>query len=197
MGVCLAAITLSDEKIQQLLDDPPLVWRVLAPDDNEPYLEAIGRSRPPGWLARLLGDKRPWPPEIPGLSFMDGERIELDMDKSWDGVNFCLGKLVHNGECPNFFEDGKPLGKTEVGYGPALCFTSKVAARIARTYGAITRNDFMAQYAPADMRGVYPGRLWENDTPDTRAYLEDNFLALQDFLRQAEQHRMGVLVYFT
>ncbi len=197
MGVCLVATTLTDQKIRALLADPPLVWRVLAPEDNAAYLEAIGRARPPGWLARLLGDKRPWPPEVPGFTFAAGECVDLDMDKSWDGVNFCLKKLVGKDQCPNFFEDGTPVGKVEVGYGPAACFDSAAIARIAQACCAIGRDTLMAQFAPAQMGDVYLNGLWEQDNDDARAYLEDNFLALQDYLRQAEQQKMGALVYFT
>lgn len=197
MGVCLVATTLSDQKIRMLLADPPLVWRLLAPEERGYYLEAIGRARPPGWLARLLGDKRPWPPEVPDLALEAGEGLDLDMDKSWDGVNFCLKKLVAKDACPNFFEDGTPVGDVDVGYGPAACFDSAATARIARACCAITRDSFMAAYAPAEMGGVYLDGLWEQDNDDARGYLEDNFLALQDFLREAEQRKMGMLVYFT
>jgi hypothetical protein len=197
MGICLAASTLSDEKIRTLLADPPRVWRVIEPESEELYLDAIGRAKPPGWLARLLGDRRPWPPEVPSFTFEPGERLELDMDKAWDGVNFCLKKLVDADACPNFFEDGTPVGKVEVGYGPAGCFDSVATARIARAYGAVSRDALMAQFAPEEMRDVYLSGLWEQDNDDARGYLEDNFLELQEFLRQAEGHKMGVLVYFT
>jgi len=196
MGICLVATTLSDDKIHSLLAEPPLIWRAIEPDATDLYLDAIGQAKPPGWLARLFGDKRPWPPKIPDFSFVEGERIELDMDKSWDGANFCLRKLLHNGECPNFFEDGKPIGDVEVGYGPAMCFDSRLTARIARAYCAVTRDDLLAQYAPEEMGDVYPSKLWDDDK-ETLSYLEDYFLELQNFLRQAEQHHMGVVVYYT
>lgn len=196
MGICLAATSLSDRNIRALLAEPPLVWRVLAPEQDAYYLEAIGRARRPGWLARLLGDKRPWPPEVPDLTFEPGERQELDMDKAWDGVNFCLKKLLREASCPNFFEDGTPIGDVDVGYGPAACFDSETTARIARACGEISRDRFLSAYAPAEMGDVYPSGLWQRNDEDT-AYLVDNFLELQAFLRQAAQHQMGVLVYYT
>jgi hypothetical protein len=196
MGICLAAQTLQDEKIATLHSQPPLVWRIVAPDDEEAYLMEIGEDKPPGFLARLFGSKRQWPPTVPSFDFGDAELHELDMDKSWDGVKFCLKPLLA-GKAPDFFEDGRTIGHVEVGYGPAMSFTSDQVATMATAYGVITEKELLAQFMPSKMGDVYLDGLWQRDDNDAREYLTENFKALQEFLETAARHRLGVLVYYT
>jgi hypothetical protein len=47
----LGMVTLGDANIPLLLADPPLVWRVIAPDDPDAYENA--RQRPPGLVVYL------------------------------------------------------------------------------------------------------------------------------------------------
>jgi hypothetical protein len=53
MGMCLAMCTLSDENIRRVLADPPLIWKVIAPDDPEACAEA--RKQRGGPFAKLFG----------------------------------------------------------------------------------------------------------------------------------------------
>ena len=45
MGMALALTMLGDRNIDRLLADPPLVWKVIAPDDPEAYERARLRCR--------------------------------------------------------------------------------------------------------------------------------------------------------
>ena len=119
------------------------------------------------------------------------------MDKSWDGVNFCLKNIVRPDVCPNLFEDGRPVGKVEIGYGSAMCFTSDTVAKIAQAYGAISDADLLAQYVLAQMKDVYPESLWQREDDDGREYLTENFMALKKFLNLAETHQLGILIQYT
>lgn len=197
MGICLVAQTLSDAKIAAIMADPPLVWRLVSPDDNEFYLEETGQTSPPGFLSKLFGKPREWPPKIPDFVYAENEFHELDMDKAWDGVNFCLKRLIQAGECPNFFADGRPVGKVEVGYGPAMCFSSDEISKIAGKYAAISESDLLAQYVPAQMKEVYPDALWSRGDDDSRQYLTENFAALKTFLELAAKYRLAVLIQYT
>ncbi len=196
MGICMTARTLSDDKIAAIMRDPPLVWRIVAPDNAELYLEEAGLNEPPGWLARLLGGPRK-PPAVPNFEFAENETHEVDLDKSWDGINFCLDDLIARGDCPNLFEDGEPVGEVEIGYGTAMCFTSGEVATIADHYGAVSEDELLAAYEPADMEGVYPSALWVRGDADCRSYLTENFAALKAFLAEAKASGMGVLIQFT
>ncbi len=197
MGICFTARGLSDEKIRAILADPPLVWRVIAPEEEEWYLEARGHSGKHGLLSRLLGGKRESPATVPSFEFSDAEYEEVDIDKSWDGINFCLKKLIKPGECPNLFEDGRPVGDVDVGYGPAMCFESQEVARIADRLAAISESDLLAQFAPSEMKRVYLADLWHRDDDDCRAYLTDNYIALKEFIIQARDNRVGILIQYT
>ena len=197
MGICMVAQTLSDDKIEKIMADPPLVWRIVSPEDTEFYLQEIGQSKPPGFLSKLFGGNRQWPPAIPNFAFAENESNEVDMDKSWDGVNFCLKKLVHPNQCRNLFEDGRPVGKVEIGYGPAMCFASEEVSRIAKAYGVISEEQLLAQFSPADMKGVYLDGLWQRGDDDAREYLSENFAGLKVFLNLAEKNRLGVVIQYT
>lgn len=195
MGVCLTAYTVTDEKIRAILANPPLVWRIVAPDDPRIYLREIGQAKSPGFLAKLFGVKQPLPPEIPDLPFAENEWYELDMDKAWDGVNFCLKRLQV--QCPNFFEDGQPVGKVEIGYGPGLCFGSGQARQIAECYCAIGEEQLLAAFKPEEMGKVYPAAFWQRGDEDCVEYLTEHFAALKSFLEVAAKHSLGILVQYT
>ena len=47
MGMCLVLHTIDDDSIAKLLGDPPLIWKVIAPDD--PHLFPVVDSAEAGW----------------------------------------------------------------------------------------------------------------------------------------------------
>ena len=197
MGICMYAKAVKDEKISAILANPPLVWRLLAPEDDAAYLEAIGQNDPPGFLARLFGDKRKWPPDIPKFNFSDEECRDLDLDKSWDGINFCLKSILNPEDGLNLFEDGKNVGTVEVGYAPAKCFTSDDISRITDRYSLIAESDLRSRFAPDEMSEVYPTGFWTRDDDECWEYLRDSFAALQEFLGHAKLHGLGIVIEFT
>lgn len=197
MGIAMTARALSDEKIRAIMDDPPLVWRIVEPDNPQAYLRASGHARPQGWPSRLFRRRQPMLPVVPDFAFSEAESAEVDLDKSWDGVNFCLKQLIPPGACANLFEDGKPVGDIEIFNGPALCLGSDEVAAIARHYAAISAADLLARYAQSDMGDVYLSGVWLNQDEDSRAYLADNFLALQAFVLSAARNRLGILVCYS
>lgn len=66
----MGLVTLSDANIRRIVDDAPLIWQVVAPDDSEPYEEA---------RAELVGlnGKAKHPPD---LDFGEHERSDADLD---------------------------------------------------------------------------------------------------------------------
>jgi hypothetical protein len=197
MGVCLVAQTLDDTKIQAIIANPPLVWRIVAPEDPLCYLKEIGQAQAPGFFSRLFGKQRAYPAEIPEFIFGAAENKVLDMDKSWDGVNFCLNRLIPKDECPNFFEAGRKIGKVEIGYGPAQCFMSGEVSKIATQYGQIADTELLAAYQSSHMGKTYPHGFWTRDTADCRDYLKEHFAALKAFLSDAQAHQLGILIQYT
>jgi hypothetical protein len=193
----MCAKAVSDDKIASAMADPPLVWRILEPESPDLYRREIGQLRKPGLLARLFGAGGSQSVPVPDFEFSEAESLEADLDKSWDGINYCLKQLVAADRCRNLFEDGTPVGKVEVGYGPALCFRSDEVARIAETYCAIADQALLARFAPDRMAAVYPKGLWSRDNDDLRAYLVENFAELKSFLTHAKDRGLGVIVQYT
>ncbi len=195
MGVCFVAYAVADHHIDQLLADPPLVWRLLEPEDEAVYLREIGFDAQPSLWARLSGKAAVAPPPVPSLSFAEQEMRMLDLDKSWDGINTCLKALVPG--APNFFEDGAPIGAIEVGYGPALCLRSDAMARIAAAYAGVDAAALIEVSQRVNMDDAYLRALWRRQDAESQAYLSENFAELQDFFQHTARHGLGAVVQAT
>ncbi len=198
MGICCGAQAVSDAVIDQLLANPPLIWRLLAPDDAETYWQATGQRQKPGLLAKLFRAKSgaELPTLPPALSLPDPPVPDMDLDKAWDGINFCLKKIVGD-KVPNFFEGGTPVGKIEMGYGPALAWHSRDVAAFANALALVTAEDILALYDPAAMKKVYLGDAWARNTDDMKEYLTENFLSLKNFLQACAARNLGCLISFS
>ena len=72
MSMILELVALSDANIRRVLSDPPLVWKVVAPDDPEMYESARAEQPQPSLLSKLLGRGRP-SKDAPELSLSPGE----------------------------------------------------------------------------------------------------------------------------
>lgn len=193
MGVCFESSTLPDAVIERLVAEPPLVWRLLAPDEPEAWLDEIGAGRRPGFIARLLGaTETPVPDTVPNVEVPADARFSVDLDKAWDGINHCVKQLAPDAPV-NLFEGGQAIGRIEVGYGPAIAFTSRDVAQLHATYAAIAPDDVLRVRRETDMRRVYPRGLWDDDRDDADEYLLDSFRELQTFLATAAGRGLGVL----
>ena len=197
MGVVFVAFTLEDQKIDLLHEDPPLIWRIYEPEDTELYLSEIGAGKKPGFIARLFGEKEVAIPDpIPSFEYSEKERMEIDLDKSWDGISFCLKRILGDAS-PNIFNDGQNVGHVEVGYSPAMTFKSDQVKDLSKSLEGVTAEDILDQYKPDEMRSVYPKNLWKRDNNETREYLTENFSQLKRFLAEASNHHMGLCIVYT
>jgi Domain of unknown function (DUF1877) len=137
MGMCLCLVTLSDANIDRVLRDPPLIWRVVSPDDRELFESARAEQRRgPGLIGRLFGQKR----EIPSTSDLEltaTEGHEADLDKAWHGIHYLLTGTAWEGEPPLDFlvRGGRTVGTIEVGYSPARVLTAEETVRSRRDDG--------------------------------------------------------------
>jgi len=197
MGMALALRTISDDNISKVLADPPLIWRVIAPDDPEIYQEARA-ERQPGFLARLFGAK---PIEattvLPDLTKAEGEGIETDLDKAWHGIHYLLTGTAWEGAEPlNFIVcGGKEVGNVDVGYGPARVLASDEVKKIADALGALDKNVLRERFNPGEMMSleIYPD-IWDRDPKDddTLGYCIEYYDDLHRFLSDAAGNSMGV-----
>ena len=197
MGVVFVAFTLDDKKIEQLHQDPPLIWRAYEPNNKTFYLSAIGANNQPGLIARLFGAKKiKVPNPLPSFQFSKHEKQEIDLDKSWDGINFCLKQLLPPTSL-NIFESGTEVGDLEVGYSRATTFTSQEVTELNQLYQSINEQQLVDTLQPQKMHSIYPTQFWQEKTPDLEEYVREHFIELKQFLQNASNHSMGICVIYT
>ena len=200
MSMILGLVTLGDTNISRVLADPPLVWKVIAPDDPEIYAQARGGPAKPGFLSRMF--RRSATQSGAELELSRGEGIGTDLDKSWHGIHFLLNGEAWEGHPPLDFlvASGRQVGDIDVGYGPARVFTAAETKAIYEWLEAITEDDLRARFSPTDMmkKGIYP-EIWDRDPKDddTLGYLIEYYRILRGFLHQAVDGGVGMVVYLS
>lgn len=200
MGICLAFHSVSDANIKKILASPPLIWRLIAADDPDLYLAAVKENSKQGMFAKLFSTPRATDSEeIPNLEFLEGENIEDDLDKSWQGIHFCLNKTEYAAEPPLDFitVGGEVAGDVDVGYGPARLFEAATVKTIEEKISGISLEQLRSNYDPVEMDklDIYPG-IWERDGEEGFEYISEYFENLKAFLRNCAAHNLGMAVYF-
>lgn len=198
MGMCLALQSVSDNNIEKILESPPLIWRLIAPDDPEIYLESVDKVKK-GIFARLFGKKSVEPRQaIPNLEFVEGENIDGDLDKSWHGIHYCLNKTDYEAEAPMDFitVGGQTAGEIEVGYGPVRLFDSKTVKEIDGKLSKVTTEQLHNNYDPGDMErlDIYPN-IWERDGDEGFEYISEYFESLKSFISNCSKQNLGMALY--
>lgn len=194
MGMCMGLCGVEDDTLGKLLRDPPLVWKLLAPDDPEAYDAARNAGR--SWFSRLLG-RSPPPGEPVDIA---PPMIETDLDKAWHGIHYLLTGSDWAGESPlNFLvKGGETIGDVDVGYGPARAVLSGELAQIHAALGTVTRDTLRSRFDPARMAelDIYPA-IWKDEpgADDAFDYCADYFESLKAFIADAAARRLGIVIY--
>jgi Domain of unknown function (DUF1877) len=198
MGMCLALHSVSDQNINKILEQPELIWRLIASDDPEIYEEAIKEKNKVGLLSKLFGKKDNKKIEIPNLDFIEGENVDDDLDKSWQGIHYCLNKTPFEAPPPMDFitVGGQSAGEVDVGYGPARLFSSKMVNDIHDRLSRISGKDIAANYDPLEMEklDIYPN-IWERDGDEGLVYITEYFNTLKSFVENCVKNNLGMAVY--
>jgi hypothetical protein len=204
MSMILGLATIRDANLARILSDPPLVWRVIAPDDPEPYEQARRSAPSRSLLARVFG-KRASDAEqgaLAGLTLEEGQGLSTDLDKSWHGIHYLLTGTAWEGLPPlNFLvAGGREVGTLDVGYGPARVFTAAETRAVRDALSKLGDDDLRARFNAADMmkREIYPG-IWDRspEEDDTLGYLLEYLRILRGYLSQAVDQEHGLVVYLT
>lgn len=198
MGMCFALHSVSDANIKKILESPPLIWRLIAPDAPEVYLDCVNESKQ-GLFSGLLGKKSIKPDQpVPNLTFVEGENIDADLDKSWQGIHYCFNKTSYKAEPPMDFITlgGQTAGKVEVGYGPARLIDSNIVKAIHERLAKLTVEDLHNNYDPSamDKLAIYPN-IWLREGEEGFDYIAHYFAILQSFIAHCSQHHLGMVVY--
>lgn len=191
MGVCLIAYAISDQNLDAILADPPLVWQVVSQDDDSSYLGALHAAAQPTFWGRLIG-RKPAPIVAKSLPLDDAQRRFVDLDKSWDGLNRVLAALAPS--APNFFDAPECPGGIDVGYGVALYQRSELVSQVATAWAGIATEDLSRALQTTDFRGAYLDGVWLRRDEEALEYLLENFANLQEFVAHAQRHGLGALI---
>jgi len=194
MGMSLALTAVEGDAIHALLRDPPLIWKVLAPDDHEAYLEA--RRQKSSWLQRLLG-RTPAASVEPAV--IPAPVAETDLDKAWHGLHYLFTGTAWGGDWPASFlvAGGASVGDIDVGYGPARAFSAAEVREIDAWLRHIDEATLRARFQPAEMdaMGIYP-EIWSRDPEEDDAfgYCIENFIELKSFVASAARDGRGLVL---
>lgn len=141
--------------------------------------------------------------------FADAEDIEesgsqLDLDKSWDAINFLLTghsvDTIETAEPPLsqvLFSGQLVDEEQDMGYGPAHYLTPEQVNEVSTALSMISASDFRQRYDADKLneKGVYP-QAWE-DNEDEKDYLADNFEDLKTFYSKAAEEGQAIVAYIT
>jgi len=200
MSMILALTSISDHTAEQVLANPPLLWRLLAPDDMEVYHKETKKHKSLGYLTHMFGradDKKAV--NLPKLDLVEWEGISQDIDKAWHGIHYLLTKTAWEGDPPlNFLlSGGKVVPNIEVGYGAARIFTSDAVHIIHDAISKITVEYLKSRFDPKDMinKKIYPS-IWERDPleDDTLGYCLEYFEVLKQFVADSSRNNLGFVV---
>ena len=187
MSMIMGLVTLGDANIARVLKDPPLVWRVIAPDEPDMYEDVRAEHPAPRGAS----------PEEFELS--NGEGVAVDLDKAWHGVHYLLtGTEVGEDPPLNFiYGGGADVGDLDVGYGPARVLTSSETRAAFAALSALSDEELEGRFDAQDMldKRIYP-TSWEDD-PESLGYLMENVRALRGLLKQATDARVGLVLYLS
>ena len=201
MSMILGLVALSDANIARVLQDPPLVWRVVAPDEPEAYENARTEGVKPTLLSKLFRRAQP-STNVPELKMSGAEGLTTDLDKAWHGIHYFLTGTAWEGEHPRNFlvSGGTEVGDIEVGYGPARVLTAAQTREALDAVNELSDEDLEARFDPQDMlaKEIYPA-IWDRDPAedDTLNYLMEYFQILRGYLSQTVDEGLGIVVYFS
>jgi hypothetical protein len=201
MGMSLSLVALSDPNIDRILQDPPLVWQAIAPDEPEYYETARAEYAKPSLLSKLFGRASPseGPPDME-MSSVEG--LSTDLDKAWHGIHYLLTGSDSEGEYPSNFlvAGGATVGNVDVGYGPARALTSTQTREARDFLRSVDDEELRRRFNPQDMlaKQIYPD-IWARDPAeqDSLGYLIEHVRILRGFLDQAVDAGLGIVLYIS
>jgi hypothetical protein len=200
MSMCLGMVALDDANIARVLADPPLIWRVIAPDDPEPYEDARRAARTPSLIGRLFGRKPAPDAPVADLDLDEDELADAELDKAWHGIHYLFTGTAWEGAPPLnlLVSGGREVGRIDVGYGPARVFVSGDVKEAHEALEGVSDETLRSRFRPDDMMKlkIYP-EIWDRDPTDddTLGYLMENVAILRRFLKEAVEHERGIVVY--
>jgi hypothetical protein len=193
MGMYLALAAVDDVTIKTILADPPLVWKVIAPDDPDMY-EAARSTGGGSWFSKMFGKK-----ELHGDVEISRPVEEADLDKAWHAIHYLLTGTAWEGEPPlNFLlRGGSEIGDIDVGYGTARAVDASAVKEINAALAELSEETLKNRFIPAEMMElqIYP-EIWDRnpEEEDLFGYCIENFSDLKGFVGRAAENGLGIVI---
>lgn len=196
MGMYATFNAVSDANISAILETPQLIGGIVFKEEPDIYWEDSKDTAKLNLFEKLLG-KKPvpmTPSERPRLTLTENESNEIDIDKAWHGIHYCLTQDIGEGNHPLGFilYGGRSAGDIEVGYGPARLFTSVETAAISTLLEKVSSDDLKENYKPEKMDDVYPSVIWMRTDEDNFEYIDEYFAVLKNFLSACVRDGLGM-----
>jgi len=198
MGMYAQLNAVSDLNINKILATPELIGGIMFKEEPDIYWEDNEPTEKLSFLSKLLG-KKPMPVEIkerPKLVLTEPENNEIDLDKAWHGIHYCLTGDIGEGTHPLGFilYGGHFVGDLDVGYGPARLFTSAETADLNTKLQDVSSDNLKANYKPEEMDDVYPSVIWSREDEDNFEYIDQNFSELKKFIAKCVHDEVGMAI---
>ena len=198
MGMYVTLHAVSDSNINAILATPELIGGIVFKEEPDAFWEDSQTAEKLSFLSKLFG-KKPAPvkpQERPRLVLTDVENNEVDLDKAWHGIHYCLTQDIGEGDHPLGFilYGGNLAGDIDVGYGPARLFTRTETADINSKLQQVSSDDLKANYDPDKMGDVYPSVIWSRTDEDNFDYIDENFSILKKFLAECARDELGMAI---
>lgn len=198
MGMYAALNAISDSNIDAILATPELIGAVVYKEEPDAFWSAEQPRNKSSFFGKLFG-KKPEPLKLEGrpkLVLTDAENNEIDLDKAWHGLHYCLTGDIGEGEHPLGFilYGGRLAGDIDVGYGPARLFSSSQTEKINTQIQKISSDDLKANYEPEKMDDVYPSVIWARTDEDNFEYINEYFSDLKNFLAECVKDGLGMAI---
>jgi len=203
MGMYAVLWLLSDANAARLRADPPLAWRLFAPDDSK--MEAFERARltpRQPWWRRLFSSNAGAADvntEPDPLVLVPPEGESCDLDKAWHALHFLLtGGADDDGTSLSFLvSGGTEIVELDQGYAPPRLLSSAEVRRVHAALSELSDDALRARFdgARMDALDVYP-RIWSRpvEEDDVVSYAMDNVALLRAVVDRAVAARCGLVV---
>ena len=199
MSMVLSLVALGDANIERVLRDPPLIWRVAAPDEPELYEDARAEQRKTGILSRLFGRKSASETK-PDLLLEEPEGTTVDLDQAWAGIHYLLTGSAWSDELPLGFLTGagKVLVEITVGHAPPRLLDAGEVRSVRDALAQVGEEELRSRFDPQELLAmqIYP-EIWADDPADTFAYLLENYRRLRKFVDETAGEGLGLVVLVT
>jgi hypothetical protein len=211
-------LAVNEANIQAVVAYPPLVIRVIAPDDHVAFADAHNATTEltSSSFGKLMG-RKPIPADEVRLPVPDDSCIYLDLDMAWPGMHYLFTCTLSGGDPPlNFLLCDGGSARIENTFGMARVFSATQVKRIEEALAQLTDGELRDRYSPGDMFVKHQTPKLETEEldrdlmeaeqpPDASAEeVEDKYSLdymmkyvglLRAFLRQAVEQRRGMIVY--